>query len=269
MAKGYQVTGVNSQQFNLLHPIDTLRENLVAADPHIIVHAAAYTQVDQAEREPELAMAVNKDGTRKLALLTKELGCLFALISTDYVFNGQQQRPYKSSDKPNPISTYGWSKYYAELMVSELLEEYYIIRTGWLYGIYGNNFVQFILDSVRQGRELGIVSDQVGGPTWAGSLCTQIETIISPSGLGGRYGIYHAVDSGSVSRYQQAQVICKVAGLSPGHIQPVSSQNFPQAAQRPAYSVLDPQELHVPHWETSLQAYFEHYRKTYLHAVHR
>jgi dTDP-4-dehydrorhamnose reductase len=237
-AKGYQVTGVGSGQFNLLHPIETLRT--------------------------QLAMAINKDGTQKMALLAKELNCLFALISTDYVFNGQQQHPYKTTDKPAPLGVYGLSKYYAELIVGELLDDYYIIRTGWLYGLHGRNFVQFILEALRQGRELSIIDDQVGGPTWVGSLCAQIEAVISPSGFGGQFGLYHAVDAGSVSRYQQALTIAKVAGLSPHHISPISSDRFPQAARRPAYSVLDHEALPAANWETSLHAYFEQYRSRYL-----
>jgi dTDP-4-dehydrorhamnose reductase len=167
-AKGYHVTGVGSAQFNLLHSINALREVIEVADPQLIIHAAAYTHVDKAEHEPELAMAINKDGTQKMALLAKELNCLFALISTDYVFNGQRHHPYKTTDKPSPLGVYGWSKYYAELLVSELLDDYYIIRTGWLYGLQGRNFVQFVLEALRQGRELSIIDDQVGGPYMGG-----------------------------------------------------------------------------------------------------
>jgi dTDP-4-dehydrorhamnose reductase len=254
-AKGYQVTGVTSQQFNLLHSLDSLRPVVEAADPQVILHAAAYTNVDGAEHQPELAMAINKDGTQKVAQLAQDVGAMMALISTDYVFDGQAHRPYQTTDRPHPINQYGWSKYYGELMVTERMETYYIIRTAWLYGIHRSNFVQFVLDAVRQGQDLNIVSDQIGSPTWTGSLCAQIETIL----LSGLFGVYHATDCGAVSRFELARSICELAGLSSDHIRPISQAAFRQAATRPAYSALDVGELPAPSWQTSLHAYFQQY----------
>lgn len=253
--KGYDVYGVTSHDLNLLETLDSLTGKLRQIEPEIVINTAAFTAVDQAEREPDLAMAVNKDGVQKLAQACEATGAILAHISTDYVFDGGKGAPYRPGDAPNPINAYGLSKYYGELMVTELLDTYYIIRTSWLYGLHGKNFVQFVLEAARQGREISVVDDQIGSPTWAGSLAVMIENIMTS----GAYGTYHGADRGAVSRYEQALAICKGARLSPHHIRPVSSRNFDQPARRPPYTVLDPGELAVPNWETSLQAFMEQY----------
>ena len=249
--KGYEVAALSSSDVNLLHPIDAIERVIARHTPEIIIHAAAFTDVDAAERDPEVAMTINKDGTRKLAVIARDLGAILAYISTDYVFDGNQRTPYTIADKPNPINAYGVSKYYGELMVQEILETAYIIRTSWLYGQHRHNFVQFVLDGARQGRPLRVVNDWTGSPTWTGSLSHQIERIVTS----GAYGMYHACDRGAVSKFEQAQAICRASGLSTDHIQPASFREFSFTAQRPAYSALNPGELSVPSWETSLQGY--------------
>ncbi|HEY9686857.1 MAG TPA: dTDP-4-dehydrorhamnose reductase [Coleofasciculaceae cyanobacterium] len=256
-AKGYEVYPYTRDTLSLLETEQSMRDKLEPVNPEVIIHAAAYTNVDGAEREPDLAMAVNKDGTQKLALAAKELGAIFIHISTDYVFDGLKRTPYLPTDRPNPVSMYGLSKYYGELMVSELLEEYYIIRTSWLYGIHKRNFVQWILDTARVGTPASVATDWVGSPTWTGSLCTAIESLMNS----GAYGTYHVADAGAVSRYDQAVAICRAAGLSAEHIQPVSSRDLNLAANRPEYSALACPGLSVPNWETALQAYLEQYRQ--------
>lgn len=254
-AKGYDVTGVDSHTFNLLGPPDALRRAVERAEPELIIHTAALTDVDRAEREPELAMALNRDGTRTVAEIARDAGCLLAYLSTDFVFDGTAQRPYTPQDKPRPLSAYGLSKYYGELAVQERLDTAYIIRTSWLYGLHGRNFTQFVLDGVRQGRTLTLVNDWTGSPTWTGSLAVLIETIVTS----GAYGVYHAVDRGAVSKYEQALAICRAAGLSAHGLTPVSARTLNFAASRPAYSVLDPSPLASPSWETSLAAYLTLY----------
>ncbi|MBK8190921.1 MAG: dTDP-4-dehydrorhamnose reductase [Vampirovibrionales bacterium] len=254
-AKGYDVTGLDSRTFNLLSPFDALQAVIARLEPELIVHAAAFTDVDRAEREPELAMAVNRDGARTVAEIARETGCLMAYVSTDFVFDGQSDRPYTPQDKPRPINAYGLSKYYGELAVQELIDTSYIIRTSWLYGLHGRNFSQFVLESVRQGRELSLVNDWTGSPTWTGSLSHMIEQIATS----GAYGVYHAADAGAVSKYAQALGICRAAGLSTHRLKPVEARTLSFAAQRPAYSVLDCAPLPVPSWETSLAAYLTQY----------
>ncbi len=254
-AKGYPVVGLTRSQLNVLDSIESLRDTLEAIQPDLIIHCAAFTDVDGAERDPEMAMAVNKDGTQKLALLCHELGIIFALISTDYVFDGTKGSPYTPADRTRPIGVYGHSKYYGELMVTELLETYYIIRTSWLYGLHKRNFVSFVIEAAKQGRSVSIVRDQIGSPTWTGSLCGMIEQVVTS----GAYGIYHACDAGAVSRYDQAKVICEAAGLSTDHIRPTTSAAFAAPAKRPVYSVMDSSPLLATPWRTALQAYLELY----------
>ncbi|MCE3236307.1 MAG: dTDP-4-dehydrorhamnose reductase [Vampirovibrio sp.] len=254
-AKGYDVFPTASDTLSLLETADSMQEKLEPFSPQVIIHAAAYTNVDGAEREPELTMAVNKDGTRNLALAAKALGAILVYVSTDYVFDGLKQEPYLPTDRPNPINMYGLSKYYGELMVSELMEEYYVVRTSWLYGIHRQNFVQWVLDQARTGCEIKAVTDWVGSPTWTGNLCVAIETIMNS----GAFGIYHGADHGAISRYEQAKAICRAAGLSDGHVRPISSSDLNMAANRPHYSVLACPELSVPSWETGLQAYLAQY----------
>ena len=260
-AKGYNVTALGSHQLSLLETSHSMQEKLEPYQPEIIVHAAAYTNVDGAEREPELAMAVNKDGTRNLVLAAQELGAIVMYISTDYVFDGLKGEPYHPTDRANPINTYGLSKYYGELMVSELMEEYYIVRTSWLYGIHKKNFVQWVLESAKAGTEIRVADDWTGSPTWTGNLCVAIETLMNS----GQYGIHHASDRGTISRFDQAKAICRAEGLSMGHIRPITLNELDLPANRPRYSPLDCPSLEIPSWETGLQAYLAQYHQ--LHTL--
>jgi dTDP-4-dehydrorhamnose reductase len=261
-AKGYQVFPTSSDTMSLLETMESMRDKLEPFTPEVIINAAAFTNVDAAEREPELAMAVNKDGVQKLALAAQSLGAILIHISTDYVFDGLKQEPYLPTDRPNPINTYGLSKYYGELMVSELLEEYYIIRTSWLYGMSRNNFVQHVLDSARTGTEVNAATDWVGSPTWVGNLCVAIDTIMNS----GAYGTYHGADAGSITRYDQARAICRMAGLSDGHIRAIVGKELDLPANRPLFSPLACPGLALPSWETGFQAYLVQYQQR-LNAV--
>ena len=256
-AKGYDVFGSTLKTMNVLAPQEDLQNTLEAFGPDVVIHCGAYTNVDGAEREPELAMLINKDGTHKLAQAARNIGAIFIYISTDFVFDGLKQEPYDPLDRPNPINSYGLSKYYGELMVTEHLEMYYIIRTSWTYGIHGKNFVQFVLDNAREGKEIPVVTDWIGSPTWTGSLCAFIENVMNS----GAYGVYHGADDGVISRFDQARAICHAAGYSSDCIKPVSSSELNLAANRPTYSPLASPNMPVPSWETSLQAYLEQYKQ--------
>jgi dTDP-4-dehydrorhamnose reductase len=256
-AKGYDVTGVSSKEMNLLGTAEVIQKTIDEAAPEIIIHPAAMTNVDEAEKSPELAMAINKDGTRKLVEAARQAGAIFVYVSTDFVFDGNKGAPYTPQDRPNPINAYGLSKYYGELMVSELLEEYYIVRTSWLYGLHRNNFVQSVIEAARQGREIKAATDLVGSPTWTGSLSQAIERIMTS----GAFGTYHGCDVGSISRYDQARAICSMLGLSPDHVQKVTTAELPLIARRPAYSAMAVGDLPMPSWETSFQTYFTLYQQ--------
>jgi dTDP-4-dehydrorhamnose reductase len=250
-AKGATVIGAGRDTLDVLAPQADLHEHIEAWQPDLLIHAGAFTAVDQAEHEPERAMAVNAEGTRKLAAIAHDLGLVMVYISTDYVFDGTKGSPYTTTDRPNPISVYGQSKFYGELAVQELLDTYYIIRTSWLYGHGKANFVPWLLEGCRQGRPMQIVTDQFGSPTWVGSLCPLIEAIASS----GTYGIYHGVDAGCVSRWEQAQVIAQAAGVSTASLTPVTTDTLGLAARRPQCSALNPSPLTVANWQTTLQSF--------------
>ena len=250
-AKGATVIAAGRNTLDVLAPEADIREKLEAWQPDLIIHAGAFTHVDMAEREPERAMAVNSEGTRKLAATAQHIGAVMLYISTDYVFDGTKAEPYTTTDRPNPISVYGQSKFYGELAVQELLETYYIVRTSWLYGTGKTNFVPWLLEGCKQGKPLRIVSDQIGSPTWVGSLCPQIETI-STSGV---YGLYHGVDAGCLTRWEQAQIMVKAAGVPSSSLSPVLTDELGFAARRPRLSALNPGDRPVPTWQTSFQGF--------------
>ncbi len=255
--KGYQVFGTTSETLSLLLTVDQMKEKLEPFQPDVVIQCAAFTNVDNAEREPDLAMAVNKDGTQKLGAACQSLGAIFAYISTDYVFDGLKGAPYLPTDRPNPINTYGLSKYYGELLISEQLEHYYIIRTSWLFGIHRNNFVQWVLDQARQNGEVKATVDWVGTPTWTGNLAVAIENIIQS----GEFGTHHAADAGVISRYDQALKICKMAGLSDAHIVRVENADLELPANRPLCTPLACPTIAVPSWETGFHAYLSQYEQ--------
>ncbi len=252
-AKGYETVGLTSKDFNLLESSQSLREKLEQLAPDVIIHAAAYTNVDKAESEPDLAMAVNKDGTRNLAEIAQLIGAEMVYVSSDYVFDGLKNALYEPNDRPNPISTYGLSKYYGELMVTELLENYYIVRTSWLYGVHHRNFVQWVLNAAREERPITVATDWVGSPTWTGTLSAGIEELIAAQ----KFGTHHVADTGALSRYDQALAICKAAGLSANAIQPVEASTLNLAATRPAYSALSSPTIHAAPWEKALHLYLD------------
>lgn len=259
-AKGYTVFSTSSDTLNLLVTEDEMKAKLEPFEPEVIIQCAAFTNVDGAERDPDLAMAINKDGTHKLGLVSQGLGAVFAYISTDYVFDGLKSESYLPTDRPNPINTYGLSKYYGELLTSEQVEAYYIIRTSWLYGIHRNNFVQWVLDQARVGGPIKAAEDWIGTPTWTGNLVVAIENIINS----GAYGTYHAADSGVISRYEQALQICRMAGLPTDTIVRVNSADLGLPANRPKQSPLACPELAVPSWETGFQAYLLQYQHEHM-----
>jgi dTDP-4-dehydrorhamnose reductase len=252
------ILGVTSRAFNLLETEEALRQKLDALeDAHgridAIVHAAAYTNVDGAEANAELAMAINKEGTHKMVLLAKQRDIPLVYISTDYVFDGMQPVPYTPQDKPNPINVYGLSKYYGELMVTEHLEKYFILRTSWVYGEHKPNFVSYVLQHARSGQQMPVFTDQVGSPTWTGSLAKLVAAALQSDA----YGTYHACDRGVVSRFEQAKIICAMAGLGTDHLVPVTTASRQLTAKRPLFSAMDPGTLPTEDWRSSLQHYLQ------------
>ena len=230
--------------------------------PHIIVNTAAYTAVDKAEEERKRAFAVNAEAAGNLAETALKYNARFIHISTDFVFDGFQSHPYKPGDPPNPLGVYGKSKLEGEHKVLEATKSQgLIVRTSWLYSVYGNNFLKTILRLIEKKDPLRIVDDQIGTPTWARGLAKIIWKFIEKPEL---KGIYHWSDAGAASWYDFAVAIqeeanrLKIISKTIPMI-PIDSSKYPQKAPRPPYSILNKSktqkdlEITPKHWQTALK----------------
>ena len=230
--------------------------------PDVIVNAAAYTAVDRAESEPELARRVNSDGPRYLALAAREVGARLVQVSTDFVFDGVSSIPYPPEAPTNPLNVYGVTKRAGEQAVLEVLpERSVVLRTSWLYAAQGSNFVRNMLRLMSANGAVRVVADQVGTPTAARSLAQAIWKITERPSV---TGIHHWSDAGVASWYDFAVAIADIAELrgllAPAiSVTPISTEEYPTAARRPRYSVLDTRSLAVlgiapVHWRRQLQS---------------
>lgn len=220
-----------------------------------IVNCAAYTAVDKAESDPQLARKLNADAPAFLAEAVAKRGGWMVQVSTDYVFNGTKHTPYVETDKPCPNSVYGQTKLEGEQAVSKLCPNAMIIRTAWLYSEFGNNFVKTMIRLGREREQLGVIFDQVGTPTYARDLATAIMTAIDK---GIKPGVYHFSNEGVTSWYDFTKSIHRLAGINTCQVSPLHTAEYPTPACRPAYSVLDKTKIkdaygiEIPHWEESL-----------------
>ena len=223
-----------------------------AEKPDIVIHCAAYTNVDKAEEDKELAQKINVLGTENVAKVCKAIDAAMVLISTDYVFDGEKGEKYTFSDIPNPINVYGKTKYEAEKIVQKLCDKYYIIRTSWLYGHHGKNFVETMLKAAEEGKELKVVDNQTGCPTWTVELSEAITELLDEKP---EYGIYHICGSGETSWYEFAKEIFKLAKIN-AKLSPCSDEEYKSKAKRPKYSAMDNGGV-CENWKISLKNYME------------
>ena len=225
-----------------------------------IVNCAAYTAVDKAESDRQLATALNTEAPAYLAAAIEKRGGWLLHISTDYVFDGTNHTPYVETDTPCPDSVYGSTKLAGEMGVMKFCRKTMIIRTGWLYSTFGNNFVKTMLRLGRERDKLGVVFDQVGTPTYAHDLAQAIMTAIEQ---GVKPGIFHFSDEGVCSWYDFAKAIHRMAGINRCQVSPLHTEEYPTPASRPHYSVLDKTKIKqtygivIPQWEESLQKCLE------------
>ncbi len=201
-----------------------------------VVNCAAYTAVDEAESDIEKAFLVNAEAVQYLASCCKKNNSTFIHISTDFVFDGKSSTPYNEDDEVGPINVYGKSKLKGEEYVKQLLDEYFIIRTSWVYSEYGNNFVKTMLRLGKERDELSIVSDQIGSPTYAGDLAAVIFEIISSGSK--KYGVYHYSNEGEISWFEFAKAIFEESNLNI-KLLPIKSEFYPTPAKRPQFSVMN------------------------------
>ncbi len=238
---------------------------LAALEPDVIINCAAFTQVDACEIQEELATAVNGTAVGFLAAAAKEIGATLVHISTDYVFDGKKQHPYLESDAVAPQSAYGRSKLAGEQTIVQAgLERYFIIRTSWLYGPGGNNFVETMLRLAQEREELRVVSDQMGSPTHTLDLADAIFRLLESA----RFGLYHFSNSGECSWHEFAASIVEQGSrnglsLKVKTVTPIGTDDYPLPAKRPAYSVFSKEKYRaatgakVPDWREGLKSYLE------------
>jgi len=272
-----QVIGVDMERIDLSRP-DSIRNSVREIGPDLIVNAAAYTAVDQAEAEPERAHAVNGIAPGILAEEAKRIGAALIHYSTDYVFDGTRAAPYTEEDEPRPLNVYGATKLAGERAIQAVDAPHLILRTSWIYGMRGKNFLLTILRLARERDELSIVDDQVGAPTWSRALAELTGGILQRLGCGkpgfndackARSGIYHASAAGRTSWHGFATaILANAAGRQPGEsewalervpmLKPIASEQYPSPARRPRNSLLANAKLQhafglsMPDWKTSL-----------------
>jgi dTDP-4-dehydrorhamnose reductase len=253
----FEVAGIDIGDADITRP-DEIRNAIRERDPGFIVHGAAYTDVDGCEADTDTAYRVNAVGTRNVVRCAAELDVPILYVSTDFVFRGDRVAPYREYDPTGPISEYGYSKLAGEFFVRHLHRKFYIVRTAWLYGRHGKNFVDTILCAARENGALRVVDDQVGSPTYTRDLAAKIEELI---GAVAGYGIYHVTNGGSCSWYDFAGKILDVAGMDDVTLEPISTAESGRAAARPAHSVLENRALRLEGikplrpWEEALAEY--------------
>ena len=229
---------------------DNVNEVFSQYEPDFVIHCAAYTNVDKAEDEKELAFKINAQGTENIAKACKNSDIPILYISTDYVFDGTKKGKYLPEDKTNPINVYGASKLAGEEAVRQN-EKYYIVRTSWLYGHHGKNFVETMI-SLKDKEELKVVDDQIGCPTWTVELANGIVKIITDEMP---FGIYQVCGSGHTSWFGFAQKIFELYGADV-NLKPCTTDEFPRKAKRPKNSIMDNNRI-CRKWETALKEYME------------
>lgn len=224
---------------------------------HVIINAAAYTAVDKAEDDKDMAYKLNRDAVRNLAEVAKTYDCLLVHISTDYVFSGEACHPYKEDDTPAPKSVYGASKLAGEQAVAEVGCRAIIIRTSWLYSEYGRNFVKTMLQLGRERDEVSVVCDQIGGPTYAGDLAQAVMLCVAEDAEHEGVHIYNYANEGVISWYDFAKAIMEISGNQCA-VRPIFTGEYPAKATRPAYSVFNLRKvkekfgISIPYWRDSL-----------------
>ena len=239
----YNVIPARRTDFDITDKAGSL-ELILSKRPGIVIHCAAMADVNACQKNSELAMAVNADGAKNIALACREIGCRMIHISTDYVFNGEKEVPYIEDDPPGPVNIYGESKLAGERYVSEILPDAVILRVAWLYGLSGDSFVKRLIargrdylslkENGQNPEPIRMVDDQIGTPTRTDEIARQIEIIL----LKKMVGLFHCTAAGGCSRYELARLVFSIINLDI-EVVPCKRQDFPDQAPRPRYSILE------------------------------
>lgn len=260
-SRGHRVVAPGRRELDVTDPA-ACRRLLASVAPDAVAHCAAYTDVDGAEEDPSAALEVNARGAGHVARASTEVGSLLLYPGTDYVFDGEGGEPYGPDDPPRPINAYGRSKLAGEEAVREAGGRWLIVRTSWLYGRGGRNFVDLVRERAGSGEELRVVDDQTGRPTWSGSLAPALVELLErgPEGPGGE--ILHLADRGTTTWYGLAREVIEREGLK-GSARPISTEEWGAPAPRPRNAVLEIATGEaalgrpMPHWKDSLGRYLE------------
>ncbi len=254
----HQAAGVDSAECDITSPADCKRAVAEYA-PDVVVNAAAYANVDGCETERERCFAVNAEGVKNIALACRGKGITVVHFSTDYVFDGSGSAPYREEDAAAPINAYGFSKLQGERLLAEFAESWLLIRTSWLYGLYGRNFVKAILEKAETSSNLEVVSDQIGSPTFARDLAFAVGVLIGEK----KTGVYHLTNRGQCSWHEFACRILEYAGKTGIAVKPIGSGDLKRAAARPSWSVLSTEKFEkdtgreMRYWEVALRDYLK------------
>jgi dTDP-4-dehydrorhamnose reductase len=261
--RGYTAIGVDIQDMDITDSLSA-EKVIKEANPDAVIHCAAWTAVDAAEDNVEQCRLVNVTGTRNIVNICKTLDIKMAYVSTDYVFDGQGNRPWLPDDERKPLNVYGQTKYEGELAVENNLSKYFIVRIAWVFGVNGKNFVRTMLDLGKTQRNLTVVDDQIGSPTYTFDLARLLVDMAEAE----KYGRYHATNEGFCSWYEFAcEIFRQTAEINPTYkdivVVPVDSSAYPAKAKRPSNSRMSKDKLsdngfdRLPSWQDALSRYLK------------
>ncbi len=252
----YRVIALGRKELDITAPLQ-VQEIIEKTKPHLVVNCAAFTKVDLCEKDKELAFKVNAKGPGIIASCCNKIGAKLVHISTDYVFDGTSTRPYKEDDKTNPINVYGQSKLQGEKEITDAITDYLIVRTSWLFGKHGPNFIKTMIELSEKTDHLKVVNDQIGRPTYTKDLS---EGVILLLGKGAK-GIVNCCNSGRCTWFDLCCHALLIAGKKDIHIEPIATKAFPRPAKRPHYSVLSLERFNnitktpMRHWKQAVEAF--------------
>jgi dTDP-4-dehydrorhamnose reductase len=253
----HETLGIDLPEHDITQ-VDSIVPAIVDFRPDVVIHTAAYTNVDGCESDPDLAFRVNALGTQNVAVACQKAGAALCHISTNEVFDGRKGAPYLEYEDRNPLSTYARSKYAGERYVEMLLQRFYIVRIAWLFGPGGNNFITKICAAARQRGALRIVSDEISSPTYAPHLADALARLIQT----GHYGIYHLTNEGICSRYEWAKYFLPLAGLGHIPVEPIPSAQYRRPSTPPLYcpirnfAAATLLGITLPPWQQAVDEYF-------------
>ncbi|MGC8827649.1 MAG: dTDP-4-dehydrorhamnose reductase [Anaerolineae bacterium] len=255
--EGHELLLLGRPEHDITQP-ESIVPAIVGFRPDVVIHSAAFTNVDGCARDPDTAYLVNALGTQNVAAACQKAGAAMVYISTNEVFDGTKGSPYLEQDERHPINPYGWSKYAGERFVETLLERFYIVRIAWLFAPGRVNFVSKICALARERGRLSIVTDEISSPTYAPHLADALARLIET----GHYGVYHLANEGSCSRYEFARYFLPLAGLGHVPVEPITSDQFQRPSRPPLHCILRNFAaahllgIQLPPWEEAVQDYF-------------